>query len=290
MPTGRSPRFGSASKGFLLVQRRHRSPPSRLVETSKITADQVRSWKAAGVKVPTLTAYDYPMARLLDEAGVPVLLVGDSLGMVVLGFPDTTHVTLDHMAHHVAAVARAKPRALVVGDMPYRTYDDPVQAAASARRLADAGAEAVKMEGGREITPQIRAIRDQGIAVMGHLGMLPQHLHEEGGKYRIKGRDPQQRDALLRDAAALVDAGVFAIVLELVTPPVAEEITKQIPVPTIGIGSGTSCDGQVLVTSDLLGTFPWFTPRFVTPRLDGAARMRDAVLSWTSEVRGSART
>ncbi len=243
-----------------------------------------RSRKAEGRRVAVLTAYDYPMARLLDEAGVSALLVGDSLGMVVLGFPDTTHVTLKDMEHHVAAVARARPRALVVGDLPYRTYEEPGQAAASARALIAAGAEAVKLEGGRSVTPQIRAIRGEGIPVMGHLGMLPQHLHEEGGKYRIKGRDAAQREALLQDAAALVEAGVFAMVLELVTPLVAEEITRAVPVPTIGIGSGTGCDGQVLVTPDLLGTFPWFTPRFVRPKLETASRMREAVQGWIAEV------
>lgn len=246
----------------------------------KITADAIRSMKASGRKIAALTAYDFPMTRLLDEAGVPLLLVGDSVGMVVLGYPDTTHVTLEEMEHHTRAASRAHPRALLGADLPFHAYDTPEQALASARRLVAAGAEFVKAEGGAEILAQVRAIRAAGIPFMGHLGMLPQHILEEGGKYRIKGRDESGRARLLEDARLLANAGAFALVLELVAPPVAKEITAHIPIPTIGIGSGADCDGQILVTHDLLGTFPWFTPRFVKPRLDAAEQMRAAVRQW----------
>lgn len=165
--------------------------------------------------------------------------------MVVLGHPNTTHVTLEDMEHHVRAAARAKPRALLAADLPYRTYETPEQAVASARRLCAAGAEAVKAEGGREILHQVEAIRGAGIPFVGHLGMLPQHVLEEGG-YRIKGRDEVQRQALLADAVALEAAGAIALVLELVTPPVAAELSRAIGIPTIGIGSGPDCDGQIL--------------------------------------------
>lgn len=246
---------------------------------SKVTPAELLSMKARGEKIPSLTAYDFPMTKLLDETGVPLLLVGDSLGMVVLGYPDTTHVTMAEMEHHVRAAARARPRALLAADLPYRSYETPAEAVANARRLAAAGAEAVKAEGGQAILQQVRAIVGAGIPFIGHLGMLPQHVLEEGG-YHIKGKRDAERDALLADARALVDAGAFAIVLELVTPPVAKAISESIAIPTIGIGSGPDCDGQILVTHDLLGTFPWFTPRFVKPRLNAAEQMRAAVAAW----------
>ena len=245
----------------------------------KITPDQIRARKGRE-KIAALTAYDYPMTRLLDECGVPLLLVGDSLGMVVLGYPDTTHVTMDEMAHHVRASARAKPSALLGGDLPFHSYDTPEQAVTNARRLVEAGAEYVKAEGGREILPQVRAILAAGIPFMGHLGMLPQHVLEEGGKYRIKGKDDAGHAKLVDDAAALAEAGAFAVVLELVTPAVAKEITEQFPFVTIGIGSGPDCDGQILVTPDLLGTFPWFTPKFVQKQLNAAEQMRATVAEW----------
>ncbi len=235
--------------------------------------------------IPALTAYDHPTARLLDEAGVPLLLVGDSLGMVVLGHPDTTHVTLDDMRHHLRAVARARTRALVGCDLPYRTYETPEEAVSAARLLMADGAGYVKAEGGSEILPQVRAILDAGIPFCGHLGMLPQHVLEEGGKYRIKGRDDAGRQRLLDDALALEAAGAFACVLELVTPPVAADITAACRrMVTIGIGSGPDCDGQILVTPDLVGGFPWFTPRFVQPRLQTGAAIRDTVAAWVTEV------
>jgi len=231
-------------------------------------------------KIAALTAYDYPMARLLDECGAPLLLVGDSLGMVVLGYPDTTHVTMDEMEHHLRAAARAKPQALLGADLPFRSYGTSEQAVANARRLIAAGAEFVKAEGGREILPQVQAILSARIPFMGHLGMLPQHVLEEGGKYRIKGMDDAGHAKLLDDAAALAEAGAFAVVLELVTPPVAQEITEKFPFATIGIGSGPDCDGQILVTPDLLGTFPWFTPKFVKKQLNSAEQARAMVAEW----------
>lgn len=258
-----------------------------MVIPERHTPETLRSRKGRG-RIAALTAYDHPTARLLDEAGVPLLLVGDSLGMVVLGHPDTTHVTLDDMRHHLRAVARARTRALVGCDLPYRTYETPSQAVANARLLMSEGAGFVKAEGGREILPQVEAILSEGIPFCGHLGMLPQHVLEEGGKYRIKGRDDEGRRGLMEDALALEKAGAFACVLELVTPPVAAELTRACSrMVTIGIGSGPDCDGQILVTPDLVGGFPWFTPRFVQPRLRVGAEIRDVVARWVGEVEGS---
>ena len=247
----------------------------------KVTAEMIRRMK--GQKIPALTAYDYPMAKLLDEIGIPLILVGDSLGMVVLGYPDTTQVAVAEMEHHVRAAARAQPHALLAADLPYRSYDTVESAVAHAKRLVSAGAEAVKAEGGRQILNQVRAIIAAGIPFLGHLGMLPQSVREEGG-YHVKGKVESERQALLADAQALAQAGAFALVLELVTPPVAKELTQQIPVPTLGIGSGPDCDGQILVTTDLLGTFPWFTPKFVKPRLNAADQMRAAIEEWKKSI------
>ena len=253
------------------------------MNSQKITVAEIRGMKARGQKVPALTAYDFPMAKLLDECGVPFLLVGDSLGMVVLGYPDTTQVTMEDMVHHTRAAARGRKNALLGADLPYRSYDIEDAAVVNARRLVAAGAEFVKAEGGREILPQVEAIIAAGIPFCGHLGMLPQHVLEEGG-YHIKGKKDEEHQALLADAQALANAGAFAIVLELVTPPVAKEITGQISIPTIGIGSGPDCDGQILVTHDLIGTFPWFTPRFAKPRANCAAETRSAVDSWKNSL------
>ncbi len=233
--------------------------------------------------IAALTAYDFPMARLLDEAGIPLILVGDSVGMVVLGYPDTTLVTMADMEHHVRAVARAEPRALLAVDLPYRSYETPAAALENARRLVESGAEAVKGEGGRSILPQVQALVAQGIPFLGHLGMLPQHVREEGG-YHIKGKRPEERAALMADAAALAAAGAFAVVLELVTPDVAAEITASIPIPTIAIGSGKQCDGQILVTHDLVGAFPWFTPKHTRPLAECGAAMREAAVRWKGSL------
>jgi 3-methyl-2-oxobutanoate hydroxymethyltransferase len=246
-------------------------------------AEALRSLK--GVRpIHALTAYDYPTARLLDEAGVDLLLVGDSLGMVVLGFPDTTHVTLDHMLHHVAAVARAKPRALVVGDLPIHSYDTPAQALETALRLVAAGAEAVKLEGGVRQAEKVRTIVAAGIPVLGHLGMLPQRVVEEGG-YRRKGRTPEQACALREGALALQDAGVFAIVLESVVADTARSLRETLPLPLIGIGCGeNSCDGEIAVVSDLIGSYPWFVPPFAKPAADVSAAISQATRHYIERV------
>jgi 3-methyl-2-oxobutanoate hydroxymethyltransferase len=253
----------------------------------KVTAADIRAMKTRGEKIAALTAYDFPLTRLLDEAGIPLILVGDSLGMVILGYPDTTHVTMADMEHHVRAAARAKPRALLAADLPFGSYATPDDALANARRLVAAGAEAVKAEGGREIVEQVRAIVAAGIPYLGHLGMLPQHIRQEG-RYRIKGKTESEHDALVADAEALTEAGAFALVLELVTPPVAAEISRRVPIPTIGIGSGAECDGQILVTLDLIGLFPWFTPRFVKPQAQTAECIRQTVRAWKAAVTGTA--
>ena len=250
---------------------------------TKITVATIQAMKGRGEKIAALTAYDFPMARLLDEAGIPLLLVGDSVGMVVLGYPDTTHVTLAEMEHHVRAAARAQPRALLAADLPYQSYNSVEIAVTNARRLVDAGAEAVKAEGGRGIVDQVRAIVGAGIPFLGHLGMLPQHVHEEGG-YHIKGKKQEEREALLADATALANAGAFAIVLELVTGAVAAEVTRTVAIPTIGIGSGPDCDGQILVIHDLLGLWPWYTLKHVKPKLNAAAQIKAAVQEWKNEL------
>jgi len=254
------------------------------MSSKTITVEDIRAMKSRGEKIAALTAYDYPMARMLDEAGIPMLLVGDTLGIVVLGYPDTTHVTMEEMEHHTRAAARAKTSSLLGADLPYQSYTTPEQAVANARRLVKAGAEFIKAEGGREILPQVQAIIAAGIPFVGHLGMLPQHVLEEGGKYRIKGRDEAGREKLLDDAKAFSEAGAFAVALEIVTPPVAAEITAKFPFATIGIGSGPDCDGQILVKFDLIGTFPWFTPKFVKPRLNGAEQIRSAVAEWKKSL------
>jgi 3-methyl-2-oxobutanoate hydroxymethyltransferase len=253
------------------------------MNSKKITVSEIRAMKSRGEKIAALTAYDFPMAKLLDEAGVPFLLVGDSVGMVVLGYPNTTHVTMAEIEHHLRAAARAKPNALLGADLPFKSYETVPQAVENAKRLVAAGTEYVKAEGGREILPQVKAIIAEGISFCGHLGMLPQHVLEEGG-YKIKGKQEAEHQKLLDDAKALADAGAFAIVLELVAPPVAKEISEKISIPTIGIGSGPDCDGQILVTHDLIGGFPWFTPKFVKPRANCAAEIKSAVAAWKSSI------
>lgn len=246
--------------------------------------ENFRHRKAQGHHFASLTAYDYPLGRLLDDLDLDFILVGDSLGMVVLGHPDTTQVTLDHMVHHTRAVANGAKKTLLVADLPSHTADTPGSAVKNARILIEAGAGAVKLEGGVEMVPSIRAIVAEGIPVLGHIGMLPQRVREEGG-YRIKGKTPQQADQLTEDARALDEAGVFAMVLELVSPALAETISRQVTSPTIGIGSGQGCDGQILVTYDLLGMFPWFKPRFVTPKVNLAEQIQSAVSAFVRETR-----
>ncbi len=249
----------------------------------KVTTKEIVAMKGRGEKIAALTAYDFPMARLLDQAGIPLILVGDSLGMVVLGYSDTTEVTMADVEHHTRAAARAKPRALLAADMPYRSYETVEDAVHNARRLVSAGAEAVKAEGGRAILDQVKAIVKAGIPFLGHLGMLPQHVREEGG-YHVKGKIEAEKQDLFGDADALVEAGAFAMVLELVTASVAREISQRIPIPTIGIGAGPDCDGQILVTPDLLGMLPWYNLKHVKPKLNAADQMRTVVAEWKKGV------
>lgn len=258
------------------------------MHSHKITVQRIRDMKASGEKIAALTAYDFPTAKLLDEAEIPLILVGDSLGMVVLGYPDTTHVTMEDMEHHVRAVSRAKTRSLVVADMPIHSYDTPKDAVRNAKRLLAAGAEAVKAEGGVAILPQIEALLSQGIPFLGHLGMLPQHVLEEGG-YKIKGRKEPEHQGLIEDAQALEAAGAFAIVLELVVSPVAAELTQLVSIPTIGIGSGPDCDGQILVTPDLLGMLPWYNLKHVKPKLNAAEQIRAVFKDWKAGVQAAPR-
>jgi 3-methyl-2-oxobutanoate hydroxymethyltransferase len=246
--------------------------------------ERFRAMKQRGEKVTALTAYDYPTARLLDESGIDVVLVGDSLGMVVLGYEDTTSVTLDEMLHHTRAVARGVKRALLIADMPIHTYNTPEQAVGTANRFVDAGAQGVKLEGGVSHVKQIEAITSAGIPFMGHIGMLPQSVREEGG-YKVKGRTQPEAQALLADARAVEKAGAFSVVLEIVMPDLARQISEAISVPTIGIGSGEHCDGQILVTHDLIGLFPWFTPKFVSPEARVADEIRRAVTAFVERTR-----
>ena len=243
-----------------------------------------RDMKRRGEKITALTAYDYPTARLLDESSVDIILVGDSVGMVVLGYEDTTRVTLAEMLHHTRAVARAVKRALLVADLPIRTYDTPEQAVATARELVAAGAQAVKLEGGVTHARRIEAIVQAGIPVMAHIGMLPQSVREEGG-YKLKGRTQSEIEQLIQDGHAVEKAGAFAVVLEIVMADTAKQITEAIGIPTIGIGSGDHCDGQILVTHDLIGLFPWFTPKFVSPAARVADQIRHAAATFIERTR-----
>ena len=236
-----------------------------------------------------LTAYDYPTARLLDEGGIDLLLVGDSLGMVVLGYPDTTLVSLSEMLHHTRAVARGVKRAAILADLPIDTFSTPEQAVATSQELIAAGAHAVKLEGGASHVAQVRAIAGAGIPVMAHIGMQPQRVRIEGG-YRIKGKTTEEADALLADASAAETAGAFGLLLELVQPDTAGWITNATKIPTIGIGSGLECDGQVLVTHDLIGMFPWFRPKFAKPAADVAGQITAALSEYLRRVKRPERT
>lgn len=246
-------------------------------------AHKFRELKKAGRKLAALTAYDYPTARLVDEAGIDLILVGDSLGMVVLGHPDTTLVTMDDMVRHTGAVARGTRNAPVITDLPIATYDTAEEALHNARLALGAGADGVKIEGGESVAPQIRALTAAGIPVLAHIGMLPQQIREEGG-YKIKGRSPAEAEALRRDAAAVQEAGAFAAVLEIVLPGLAAEISRNLAIPTIGIGSGDGCDGQILVLHDLVGLFPWFRPKFAIARAELAGPLSAAVRDYIAAV------
>ncbi|MCS7250972.1 MAG: 3-methyl-2-oxobutanoate hydroxymethyltransferase [Anaerolineae bacterium] len=252
----------------------------------KVTIYTLQARKAAREPITMITAYDYPTALAVDEVDVDVILVGDSLGMVVLGYPNTLPVTMEEMLHHAKAVARANPSALLVGDLPFMAYqaDIPEAVRNAGRFLKEAGMDAVKLEGGREMVPTIEAIVRAGIPVMGHLGLTPQSVHKLGG-YRLQGRTAIEARRLLEDALALEDAGCFAIVLEMVPEEVATAITQRLRIPTIGIGAGSGCDGQVLVLHDLLGLFDRFTPRFAKKYADLRREIVRAVRAYCEDVR-----
>jgi len=252
----------------------------------KITVPGVRSRKGAPEKLVALTAYDYPTARALDQSGVDILLVGDSLGMVVLGHETTLPVTLEVMLHHTAAVVRARTRALVVADMPFLTYHTGAgDAVRNAGRLVqEAGAEAVKVEGGRARAEIVRALVAADIPVMGHIGLTPQAIHALGG-YRVQGKSLSQLGDLLEDARALEEAGVFSIVLEGMPARVAGLVTRAVSVPTVGIGAGPDCDGQVLVTHDMLGFTATAPARFVRRYADLSDIIAEAARRFAADVR-----
>ena len=245
--------------------------------------EDFRERKRRGERITALTAYDYPTARLLDESGIDIILVGDSLGMVVLGYSDTTEVTLAEMLHHTRAAARGVKRALLVSDLSIGTYETAEEAVENARRLVEAGAQAVKLEGGVSHVAQIQAIVGAGIPLMAHIGMLPQSVREEGG-YKIKGRSAAEAERLLQDARAVEEAGAFSVVLEIVAAETARQITDAIGIPTIGIGSGEHCDGQILVTHDMLGLQSAVAPGFVKRYAELGAEMSRAFAAYRHDV------
>jgi 3-methyl-2-oxobutanoate hydroxymethyltransferase len=252
----------------------------------KITVPHILKMKQRGELITCLTAYDYSFARILDQAGVEILLVGDSLGCVVQGNHNTLAVTMDEMVYHTRLVVRGRQRALVIGDMPFLSYQvSKEQALQNAGRfLQEAGAEAVKLEGGVAVRETIEGIVKAGIPVMGHIGLTPQSVHQFGG-YKIQGRERNRREIVLRDAQAVQDAGAFAVVLEGMPLDLAEEITGRLAIPTIGIGAGAHCDGQVLVLHDMLGLFDDFTPKFVKRYADLKAAVNGAVKDYIGEVK-----
>jgi 3-methyl-2-oxobutanoate hydroxymethyltransferase len=254
--------------------------------SDKITVPAVRARKKTGPKLAVLTAYDATMAALLEQGGADVLLVGDSLGTVVAGQPNTLRVTLEQICYHGRAVLRATRRAHVVGDMPFMTYqvsaDKAVEAAGA--MLRDGGFEAVKLEGGEVVAEQIRRIVSVGIPVMGHVGLTPQSVHAMGG-YRVQGRTPEARARVLRDARAVEQAGAYSVVLEGIPADLAREITESIDIPTIGIGAGPHCDGQVLVCYDFLGMTHGPEPRFVKHYAELGEAVIAATRAYVSEVR-----
>ncbi len=252
----------------------------------KITTTKLTEMKQKGHPITMLTCYTYPMSKLLNDAGVDVLLVGDSLGMVVLGYENTLPVTVDEVLHHVKAVKRGNSRALLVADMPYLSYElDPKEAVRNAGRLIkEGGAEAVKVEGGIEVAPMIKELLRVNIPVMGHLGLTPQSVHRFGG-YKVQGRRPQDAEKMLTDARVLEGAGVFSIVLECIPSPLARDITRKVSVPTIGIGAGAEVDGQVLVVDDMLGLYNDISPKFVKRYANLGAEAAKAVKSYCHDVR-----
>jgi 3-methyl-2-oxobutanoate hydroxymethyltransferase len=252
----------------------------------KVTTSRLVSMKQKGHRITMLTCYTAPMAKMLNEAGVDVLLVGDSVGMVLLGYENTLPVTVQEILHHTKAVKRGNTRAMVVADMPYLSYElDPKEAVRNAGLLVkEGGAEAVKLEGGIEVAGAIKEIVKANIPVMGHLGLTPQSVLRLGG-YKVQGRRPQEAEKMLTDARVLEGAGVFAIVLECVPSELAEQITKKVSVPTIGIGAGPHCDGQVLVTEDMLGFASGVSPKFVKRYAQLGRQAAEAVEAYCKEVR-----
>jgi 3-methyl-2-oxobutanoate hydroxymethyltransferase len=251
----------------------------------RTTIIQIKEMKQKGKKIPMLTAYDYATAKLIDGVGVPLILVGDSLGMVILGYESTIPVTMDEMLHHTKAVVRGTEQSLIIGDMPFMTYHASVSEALhnAARFIQEGGAQAVKLEGGETMAETVRRIVECGIPVMGHIGLTPQSVHQLGG-FKVQGKTQETAIRLVKDACALEEAGVFAIVLEAVPTPLAKIITKKVGVPTIGIGAGPFCDGQVQVVSDLLGLFTDFVPKHAKQYARLSDIIKQAVGDYTNEV------
>ncbi|MBA7469365.1 3-methyl-2-oxobutanoate hydroxymethyltransferase [subsurface metagenome] len=252
----------------------------------RVTIGEIREMKQRGEKIPMLTAYDYATAKLVDEAGVPLILVGDSLGMVILGYESTIPVTMDEMIHHTKAVVRGTKHALVIGDMPFMTYHLSVEDALrnAARFIQEGGAQAVKLEGGEVVAEKVSRLVACGIPVQGHIGLTPQSVHQLGG-YKVVGKTPKAAVRVLNDAKALEEAGAFSIVLECVPAPLSKLITERVAVPTIGIGAGKHCDGQVQVVSDILGLFTDFVPKHAKQYARLNQAITTAVTDYIAEVK-----
>ncbi|MDL1955940.1 MAG: 3-methyl-2-oxobutanoate hydroxymethyltransferase [Candidatus Desulfofervidus auxilii] len=250
----------------------------------KITLLDLKTKKEKKEKITMLTAYDYPLARLVDEVGIDTILVGDSLGMVVLGYENTLPVTMTEMLHHIKAVKRGVKRAFLIGDLPFMSYQASIkEAVKNAGRFMKAGCDAVKLEGGKEVVDKIKAIVDAGIPVLAHIGLTPQSLSKLGG-YRVQGTDVESAIRLIEDALALEEAGAFGVVLECIPYQLAKLITEKLSIITIGIGAGPYCDGQVLVIHDLLGLFEKFTPKFVKVYANLALQIKEAIMNYKQEV------
>ncbi len=252
----------------------------------RVSITEIKEMKQRKEKIPMLTAYDYVTAKMVDGAGVPLILVGDSLGMVMLGYESTIPVTMDEMVHHTKAVVRGAKKALIVGDMPFMTYHISVSDALSnaARFIQEGGAQAVKLEGGEVVAEKARRLVDCGIPVMGHIGLTPQSIHQLGG-FKVRGKALEEARRLLNDASILEEAGAFAVVLECTPAPLSELITHKLTIPTIGIGAGPGCDGQVQVISDILGLYTDFVPKHARQYARLAGEISNAVASYMSEVR-----
>ncbi|MFC2066446.1 3-methyl-2-oxobutanoate hydroxymethyltransferase [Chloroflexota bacterium] len=252
----------------------------------RTTANQIREMKQKGEKITMLTAYDYSTSKIVDEAGIPLILVGDSLGMVVLGYESTIPVTMEEMLHHTKAVVRGTKRAMIVGDMPFMTYHLSTADALknAARFIQEAGAQSVKLEGGVNVAKKVQRIVECGIPVMGHIGLTPQSIHQFGG-FKIQGKTPEAAARLLKDAKALEEAGAFAVVLETVPAPLSAFITQEISIPTIGIGAGIGCDGQVQVINDILGSFSDFVPKHAKQYVKLSEFMSSAITEYYEEVK-----